>query len=461
MFIKKTWTLYFLALLFFILACGESALYSKKDEQHIQQKIYLVPEYYNGNILLSQYSSTRIKTIEQNETVKFWPVFSINHQIIYNEHLQNYPFTFYWTFNEKKINTPTFVQNFQDSGSYDAILTTVDMYNDSLFDTVTVQVNIPVQITAQYPADHYNLLDPSDTNGISFFWKISGVDAWEVPKCYFYVSKNPKELWKHLIAEVSCYKPIRLTRFFKSDTILSFSDTSYSFYWGVQVITDSGTLPTQRDSTTIRTFSTKLQGSDSSIIQIPFSYKNLSPHIETQTRVDLLNAKDSVLKSIMSESSNDTIYFKNIEAQSNLKIKVTSLSLSEYQSDEIYFDIQKSVYLRLDEILLVDTISPEYYPLTKHIAIKDSIQFVLHDLGSGINPKSIHLFLGSDSLDYHFDEPILSFTLKDTFSCTTECPLKIKFEDYAKNKSNFNYWTLTVKTDSLHIKGPFPNEDLQ
>ena len=54
-----------------LIGCGEDSLYSKSETNQINQSIYIVPEFFTGN-LLSNYSSARVQTIDQGQTIKFW-----------------------------------------------------------------------------------------------------------------------------------------------------------------------------------------------------------------------------------------------------------------------------------------------------------------------------------------------------------------------------------------------------
>ena len=161
-----------------LIGCGEDALYSKSETNQIYQSIYIVPEFFSGNSL-SNYSSARVQTIDQGQTIKFWASYLINEKAINNDEIANYPIALEWTIGNESYNVPFFTKTFKETGSYDAILTTTDFFQDTLRDTVTIQVNTPIKIKAVSPEDGYNLLDVTDSAGITLHWNISGNDPWE------------------------------------------------------------------------------------------------------------------------------------------------------------------------------------------------------------------------------------------------------------------------------------------
>ena len=181
-----------------LIGCGEDALYSKSETNQIYQSIYIVPEFFSGNSL-SNYSSARVQTIDQGQTIKFWASYLINEKAINNDEIANYPIALEWTLENESYNIPYFIKTFNETGSFDAILTTTDFFQDTLRDTVTIQVNTPIKIKAVSPEDGYNLLDVTDSAGITLRWSLSGNDPWDDVTCFFYASRVKDNTWNNPI----------------------------------------------------------------------------------------------------------------------------------------------------------------------------------------------------------------------------------------------------------------------
>lgn len=451
---------FFFGCLVVIAGCGNDALYSTKDESKIKQSIYIVPEFFNGNFL-SNYSSARVQTVTFGQPVKFWASISINDQIIDNEQISNQMFNVKWQIGDQSFNMPYFTKTFYEPGTYDAILTTVDQVQDTLFDTVTVQINTPIKINSSYPANGYNLLDVSDSAGISLFWDIAGKEPWEDSRCFFYASRYKEMTWVSFIDTVKCDEPLNILGPFEQDSAIDFSDTSVTFYWGVKIITDTGLHSSQRDSTEVRSFRTRLKGTSLSTIEIPLRYNHIGQKQITLTRVDLINSSGEIIESQEVTSSQKVVYFKNIAAQNNLNIQATNLYLPEYKSKPLTLDVVAGTYNVTTPILFIDSIAPERAPLKKIIGAHDSISFTLVDQGAGIIPDLIKVILNNDTLDHVYSDSKLSFKDSLFFYCSPDCVLKIEALDYAKNESSNIYWVLKAKTDSIQINGPYPAKELQ
>jgi hypothetical protein len=442
------------------IGCGEDSLYSKSDTSQITQNIYVVPEFFSGN-LLTNYSAARVQTIDLGQTIKFWASFYINDEQISNDQITNYPFNIEWTLNDESYNIHYFIKTFNETGSFDAILTTTDLFKDTLRDTVTIQVNQPINIKAIYPADGYNLLDVTDSAGITLHWEFSGQDPWEKVSCLFYASRIKDLTWNNLIDTVKCDEPLTLLGPFEQENSISYSDTSIAFYWGIKIITDKGTYPSQRDSTGINSFRTRLKDNSLSIIEVPIKYLQIGQNTSPYTRVDLISASGDTIQSKFTLLTQDTFYFKNIPQQNGLFIKATNILLPEYITQSISMDIISGSYNVIPTILFTDSIAPERAPLLQTLSPEDSIVFKIKDLGSGVNPKSIRVILNHDTLKHVFSDSVLKFAAPNLFQCQEPCILNVEVTDFASNFSSLIHWTLSSKKDSLVLEGPFPLRELQ
>lgn len=443
-----------------LIGCGEDALYSKSETNQINQSIYIVPEFFTGN-LLSNYSSARVQTIDQGQTIKFWASYLINEKAINNDEIANYPIALEWTIGNESYNVPFFTKTFKETGSYDAILTTTDFFQDTLRDTVTIQVNTPIKIKAVSPEDGYNLLNVTDSAGITLHWNISGNDPWEDLTCLFYASRFKGSTWENLVDTVKCEEPIIILGPFEQNNLILYHDTSIVYYWGIKVITDYGTYPSQRDSTSISSFRTRLKDNPLSIIEVPVKYHKIDQNTSPYTRVDLISASGDTIQSKISLLSQDTFYFKDIPPQNGLIIKATNLILPEYKTESVTMDVIAGSYNVTPEILFIDSIAPERAPLTNLINPEDSIVFKLKDLGSGINAKYIHVILNNDTLEHQFSDTLLSFAPPKLYQCHNTCELEIEALDYAANETSLIHWTLSSKDTFFLLEGPFPLKELQ
>lgn len=443
-----------------LIGCGEDALYSKSETNQIYQSIYIVPEFFSGNSL-SNYSSARVQTIDQGQTIKFWASYLINEKAINNDEIANYPIALEWTIGNESYNVPFFTKTFKETGSYDAILTTTDFFQDTLRDTVTIQVNTPIKIKAVSPEDGYNLLDVTDSAGITLRWSLSGNDPWDDVTCFFYASRVKDNTWNNFVDTVKCEEPITIRGPFEQDNFIIYHDTSLVYYWGIKVITNYGTSPSQRDSTSISSFRTRLKDNPLSIIEVPFKYQKIDPTTIPHTRVDLISASGEILASDTSSFPQKKFYFKDIPPQNGLIIKATNLILPEYKTESVTMDVIAGSYNVTPEILFIDSIAPERAPLTNLINPEDSIVFKLKDLGSGINAKYIHVILNNDTLEHQFSDTLLSFAPPKLYQCHNTCELEIEALDYAANETSLIHWTLSSKDTFFLLEGPFPLKELQ
>lgn len=429
----------------FFVGCGDDALFKEENAQSLKQYIYLVPDRFSGEPYNSSYLPSRTSYINANQDIKLWAVISKNSSYMDSDEAKDNVKNFLWTIGEETFNVPVIRYTFSDPGKYTATLRTVDFYDDTLRDTIDIYVNTPISIDLIHPENGYNLVEADKNTNIELRWKISGIDEWEFPNCYVYISSDKKNVWKNPAGSVDCEAGVSLMGKISEDTTL---------YWGLKVINHTHDYFEERDSSEIFSFSTKFSKSDSALLDIPLSLEKCKFNFDARTQITLTSANGDTLKTLINTKKQTTISTK-VFPQTKLKIYVEELDLTEYGSKEFQIDVPEAAHYISDSILLVDSIPPQYAPLKRGFDKREDISFIVTDYGSGINANRIKAWTDFDSI------PV--FTSDNLFKieqfCSTSCNLYVSLEDYASNKAPNVYWEIQSLPDSSYISGPFLMDD--
>ena len=114
-------------------------------------------------------------------------------------------------------------------GEHSVKLVLIDVYGDTLSDSISVRLNEPLRIDLLSPIDGFS--DFSKTDSLEFRYKIGGVDGWEHDSSAVYVSTDENSLWKEEnILQDNILKP-------PLDDI---------YFWGVKAFTEQDTVFSKR-----------------------------------------------------------------------------------------------------------------------------------------------------------------------------------------------------------------------
>ena len=114
-------------------------------------------------------------------------------------------------------------------GEHFVKLVLIDVYGDTLSDSITVRLNEQLRIELLSPIDGFS--DFSKTDSLEFRYKIGGVDSWEQASSFVYVSTDENSLWKeeNILPDNILKPPL--------DDI---------YFWGVKAFTEQDTVFSKR-----------------------------------------------------------------------------------------------------------------------------------------------------------------------------------------------------------------------
>lgn len=434
-----------------LFACGESHLVKDSDYPTLSQSIFVLPDRFMGPPY-NYGQPTNIVYLDTNQYVKFWATYSVDGTYIAPESEEEYFLNNAWSIEGNEYNISPLRYKFRTPGFRQGILQTVDLFNDTLRDTISIFVNTPLSVHLVAPVDGYNQVNPVNSE-VEIRWDVSGIDPWESSRCNVYASFHKDSVWENNLGKVDCNEGSRLVGSFLSDSLYKHiqghpnADTSVSVFWGVKARLYTADGFEERDSSEIFHFTTLYIHGDSSRISIPVTFEKLSSMNTVLTKVILTsNAGDTL--DVLTSKTPSTTFTAKVPAQTDINIDIIELKRTEYQQQHFVVTTSPSAKTQVDTVRMKDAVQPQV--ALQESNIKDSIVFYALDLGSGINPNRIFVTMGNDTLDFNYNEPFISFKN----SCIGDCRVKVSVEDFAHNASPRVFWKVFNK-DSLFISGPY------
>ena len=451
---KKTSALLWCAMILLV-SCGDDHLV-KDEEGTLSQFVYAIPDGFSGNIP-SYYDPVDTLYVEQGQTIRFYAGYSYSDAIYTDDALQDYYGEHIWSIGESNYNLTSFRHTFLTSGETKGQLKTVDTFGDTLQSDFIILVNTPNSIALDFPYNGYDQAEPLNETNLPLRWSIQGIDQWELAHCQVYISYDIDSLWNRRIGTVNCNTETSL-----GGTLIdevsgltpeqAATDSSFTLYWGVKLITKSQSGHEYRDSSEIFHFSTKILN-EQSTIKIPIVHDAFKDNDLLFTQIDLIAANGDTLQKLVSDFRSGTVSAK-IAAQSKVKVVVRETYRTEYSAESTVVDIPPHTVFTMDTIHLTDKVPPQLRPYQSTIDIGDSIEFLVYDDGSGISSSRLNVVVDGDSIDTQYRTPILSFYTK----CSFKCKVHVGGEDYAHNALPNTYWIVENKLSHYSITGPYSYE---
>lgn len=444
-------------------SCGDHVSFDSSETAVLKQDIYIVPEGVNSAVHLF-YTPATETYLNVNENVRIQAVFSLDDKILDADVAASYYKNLLWIVGGKKYNIPSFRQAFLEPGEYDCILQTVNLFGDTLRNSTKIYVDTPSSISLTSPRNGYNQIDPLSDKEFFLKWNVAGVDPWETAHCTIYGSNNESEVWTNPIASTTCDDKVSVVGPLVPDEELleqfgiSLADTSITFYWGV-VMTVSNHIGIQNmDTSSIFHFSTSLVHTDSSILNIPISYKHFHNQTSPDTRVTVVDVKGDTLSQFYSASKKTTESVK-LAAQTGVTVYMEEVYYSEYKAKPFTVDIPEHAVINVDSVYFEDKVPPTVWPMATEFAINNPITFSILDKGSGISSSKIDVHYDeAETAVYAYSEPQLNVAIPH------KKPMRvyIRVSDNAGNQSAPVFWNVTPKNNVLVLDGPYINkEDLE
>lgn len=429
--------------------CGDNGQIDSGSIPRLSAYIHFVPSQYYG-ISYGQFPSVRNKSVAVGESGRFVAEIRADGNTIPENFTSDYIRNFVWRINGNSYISQSVFHSFPDSGIFDIALETIDFFNDTLRDTMTLFVNTPIVTIPEFPENDASL-NPLDSQGVTFRIATEGINSWQKVECILYVSEEKSLVRESPVSEIPCNGSFRIRGPLMIGDSADFRDTSYVLYWAVFAHVPGSENSFDMDSSEIRQFRTTLVGTENSRLTIPIRYKSLSPNISPSGTVVLTNKSgDTLFRAAVTENPS-IVRFENLTAGDTLRIDVRDTVRSEYDGYSTEIFLPKSTDAHLDTILLSDTIPPLRTPKHSRIGIGDSMAFFLYDGGSGISPNSVQIHLGTDTLA----RSIRGNTVRFLPTCDSACPLEISLRDYAGNSAAPVFWKLTRRGDGFDVSGPF------
>lgn len=450
---KKIFLLTFF--LIFFVNCGDDSHVHFDDVPALKSGITFVPFTYSGTSYGS-FSGYREIEILQGESGRFSANIQINGNRIAYDYISDYVKNFIWNFGKESANTSAIAKTFPDTGIFPIILKTVDYFDDTLRDTLTLYVTNPLHVTPQFPANGYNQFDALDSNGITFEVKTEGIHSWKNVECLLYFSMEKSLLWTYPYDTIPCNGKYHFPGPLFIGDPAYLSDTSFAFFWGVVAHVPETNYAFNIDTSLVQTFYTALTQTETAELIIPIWYRSLSTGRSPSGKLILQNENGDTLAMQKISENPSTLSFKKLKAGKNFHLTISDSLLTEYSSFETQFDLPKATYNVLDTIVLRDTVPPQFSPNKMTFAQGDSIRFSLFDAGSGIANNSVRILIDGEAIERTIRQDEVRFLP----SCKNRCILSLSLRDYAGNLSAPILWTLQNKKDALTLAGPFNPEDL-
>lgn len=441
-------------------SCGDEVRFTDSETDSFEQNIYIVPEGVSGAVHLF-YTPQKKVYLNVNESVRIQAIFQLNGNFLDTDVATNYYQSLLWKIDGKKINIPNFHHTFFNPGEYDCILQTVDNFGDTLNDTTKIFVDTPSEISLTSPRNGFNQIDPFSDKKISLKWEVSGVDSWESAICTIYGSNSEKDLWSHKIGSTACGDDVNIkgplvpNKDELDEFGIDLSSTSITFYWGVIMTIYNGSNIKEKDTSDIFHFSTSLVDTDSSILNIPISYKFFQDKVPPDTRITIVNINGDTLSQISSASKRTTESIK-IAAQTGVMVYMEEAYFNEYKTESFTVNIPEHSVVNADTVFFEDKISPTVWPLNSYYLNDAPLTFSILDKGSGV---------ASSKIEIHFDEAKeIKYTYSDTrleVYANIPKPMRIfiRASDNAGNQSAPLFWNLSPKNDAVYIDGPYINKE--
>lgn len=443
----------FLIFLLTFLGCGNDARVDSGSIPRLSAFIHFVPAKSYG-ISYLQFPSVRTKDISQGEAGQFVAEIRVGGNTVPDNLVSDYIQNFIWTIDGKDFISSSVSRTFPDSGIFDVTLRTVDFFNDTLADTLTIFVTSELEVFPVSPENGYAKINPFDS--VLFEVKTEGINSWQDAACTLYLSSERSSLWNSPIDTIPCNGSRRESLPKLPADSTHFRDTSYTFYWAVSAKVPDSENAFDTDSSEVYTFHTTLLGTEASRLTVPVRYRSLSPSLFPHGEVLLQKANgDTVARASFFENP-ATVRFSELSAGDSMRVSVRDSMRSEYGKKTVSFFLEKSTFTVLDTIVLVDTVPPLRTPKVSQFAVGDSVEFYIYDGGSGVSQNSVRVKVDGDTLSRTIRGNVVRFLA----ACKTYCTLDFSLRDYAGNSSSPVVWSLLRAGDSLQILGPKNPEDL-
>lgn len=439
-----------------LVGCSEDVRVSESEIPRLSSFIHLVPGAYSGNSY-TQFPSVRSKAIAEGESAQLVAEVRLNGSSISDNSVSDYVDHFEWIVGDAEPVTGSRIsRSFPDSGIIDITLRTVDFFNDTISDTLTLYVTTPLYVTTVFPEDGYSAFDPLDSAGLMFKVQTQGINSWQEAVCLLYLSPARAGLISVPLDTVPCNGEFSLRGpIFAGDSSF-FLDTSYTLYWAVSAQIPSSQDSFDSDTSEVHSIHTKLIGTELSRLTVPIRYRSLSSQRSPNGTVVLQNHAGDTLATEPFTENSTAVIFTSLSAGDSLQISVYENTFAEYAPASVTFDLSPSEFLVLDTLVLIDSVSPVRSPARSKLAAADTMEFYLFDEGSGIATHTVAVTLDADSLKSVLRGNVLRFVP----SCDSVCALSVEARDYAGNSAAPVTWKLKREGDSLSVLGPFNPEAL-
>ena len=439
-------------------SCGDDVRFDDSQTGKFEQSIFISPEGGFSNIFLTTWNEAYISI---SDHIKIQAIFRLNDEVLDADIAASYYQSILWIIDGKKINIPNFRHTFLEPGQYDCILQTVTNFGDTLTDTTHIFVDTPSSISLAAPRNGYNQIDPFSEQEIPLQWNATGIDPWEMALCEIFCSDDPDELWESHKKTVHCDGKFSIKGpFLPNEDVLKEqnidpSSNSIKFYWGVIMTVMNAYGIQKQDTSDIFKFSTKLINTDSSILNIPISYKYFHNNVMPDTRITIVSAQGDTLDQINSASIS-TVESVKLAAQTGVKVYMEEAYFDEYKADSFTIDIPEQAEIDADSVYFEDKTPPTIWPQKKEYMQDSPILFSVLDKGSGIALSKIDIHLDDASnVVYTYTEPLLEVVVP----IKKPVRLYIRISDNAGNQSAPVFWKVTPKNNLQILDGPYINAE--
>lgn len=451
-----------LAAMLAVSGCGDDYLVSESSLPKLEQHIFVLPDRYSSQPYL--YSSpTNTVYLDTNESVKFWAVYALDSTYMPSDSADSHYLSHSWTIDGEEYNISPLRFSFKTPGYRQGILQTIDLFQDTLRDTIDIFVNTPGNISLVAPVNGFNQVRPNSDSEVEIRWTLSGLDPWETATCNVFASFDKDSVWDHNLGSVNCLEKARFVGTFLADSLLDYldehpeADTSVTLYWAMRVAFHAKGGFIEIDSTEIFHFSTLFLHEDSSVITIPIKYEDFRKN-KAWAHVVITDKLGDTLFSNTVRNVPTTVSAK-VAPQTGLRISVEELTMTEYQAEATTVSTTLGTQTIIDTVRLRDKVQPQVAPRSGmginneeyNPIMGDTVYFYALDNGSGINQSRISVTADADTIEHVYEDPFIKFQRP----CMRSCKIRVNVVDYAHNESPQVYWLFTPDSKDSLFTGPF------
>lgn len=387
----KSWALLLSFTLLFIVACTNSDdyLFSESESTTISISAKMAPELDSIN------QQSKVDTIRSGDTLTFIADINPSRSI----RMQRY----YWTMDDELFATEfSFRKGFVDPGHHSIALVLVDIFGDTITDTLNVWVGNPPILDDSVFIPRQGSQGIPSSGGISFAWNAYDPDSLYSLYYHFTLSSQSKDLEIDTIVNEPFF------------TYQKSLEPLQSYYWQVSAYNELNMVSKNSIS---GKFFTKGTGEESGLLgEIRTSgYNNHAVTLPITANIVIKDTSGKQVKTTsITANTGSSILFRIAPIEPGKYYVITSIpDYPDYVANIVSSTVLPGEMQELPLIKLNDTLAPRIQSLNSisedTLNYADTLKFVITDGGDTLSNENVQAYLEKQSIP-------ITRTSGDTFS---------------------------------------------